>query len=95
MSVEMLIVLTAAAFGVCWAALGVADHLHAKRPHAPIGQPVRAVPPHLPAPLAADLMRARTDRVGRGRHCRPQEQESVCPAPELSPRPRSTSWPPA
>lgn len=94
MSVEMLIVLTGIAFGVCWLALGVADHLHAKRPHAPIGQPVQAVPPERPAPLRADLMRAHPDRVARGRHHRPQE-EPACPAPELSPRPRSTYWPPA
>lgn len=93
MSVEMLIVLTGLAFGVCWLALGIADHRHAKQPHAPIGQPVQAAPPELPAPFRADLMRARTDRVARGHH-RPQE-EPACPAPDLSPRPRSTSWPPA
>jgi hypothetical protein len=69
--IVQLILVMAGVWGLCWLALGVTDHLHARRPLPPVGQPVRATPPPLPFRLRADMHRARTVRARRGRHSRP------------------------
>lgn len=72
---EWLIVATAVAWAVCWLALGIADHLHAKRPRPPVLQPVKAALPPLPSAARIrgriDLAHVRAARTAGGRHRRP------------------------
>ncbi|MFJ5156365.1 hypothetical protein ACIQCF_33355 [Streptomyces sp. NPDC088353] len=69
---ELILVALCLAALVAWVVLDIVDErADATRPER-IGQPVRAVPPALPAPLDADPYRARAARVG-GRHRRPEE----------------------